>query len=701
MSKQLRIGIIGYNFMGRAHSNAWLQAGKFFDLPLKPKLQVACGRDERAVQDFADNWGWQDTETDWRRVVERDDVDVIDVALPQSLHHDVAIAAAENGKHIFCEKPLAMTLAEAQNMLAVAEQNGVRHYLNHNYRRTPAVQLAKQLIDEGRIGRIFHWRGCYLQDWIVDPEFPLTWQLCEETAGAGPHADLNSHSVDLAHYLVGPIDSVSCLTETFIRERPLPRDRATAFSAVEESSSAQTGKVTVDDASLMHARFADGAIGSFEATRFATGRKNHNYFEIYGSEGSLQFNLERMNELEFFSRTDDQHAQGFRTILATESCHPYVERWWPPGHVLGYEHAFVHATVDFIKAVAHERPIAPDFRDGVNVIAVLEAGLHSAKHGGQMTPVHCEPQAKQYSVRRKEEQIAMSNLKANFEKEGYVIEPVLSEAEVVEFRTLMAEILDPEQRADEDEEIYESSYQHFGDPVSSFGKSPRQYYMHMLTQQGTQSILHAYHIPRVIEIVEELLGPHPIINNASILASNAGVQYSLGWHRDIIQIPEEEIRDELFSSDWPHNSVQINLPLYEENSLWAVPGSHNRPNTVEENAFFEGSKHYARIREEPMPGGEPISIPAGHACLYNNNLIHRGHNTKRDMPRRTLHMGYHSATRKPTWHFYLLDVSRITPDYLDTLAPTIRRMVEEYVACRKQYPNMEATWQPGWPGPAA
>lgn len=381
MKKELRIAIVGYNFMGKAHANAWLQAAHFFDLPFTPVLQVACGRDAAAVRAFADRWGWKHIETDWRAAIARDDVDVVDISLPQHLHHDVAVAAARAGKHVFCEKPMALSVAEAESMLAAVRASGVRHYLNHNYRRCPAVMLARQLIDEGRIGRIFHWRGAYQQDWIVDPNFPLTWQLQKETAGSGPHNDLNSHSVDLAHFLVGDIRTVSCLTTSFIKERPLPGKGATAFSGAASGGAPAMGAVTVEDASLMHVEFANGAIGSFEATRFASGRKNHHTFEIYGSEGSLTFDLERMNELQFFSRRDPDHAQGFRTILATEPSHAYVAKWWPPGHVLGYEHAFVHGVADFLGAIATGGPIAPDFADGVRCIKVLHAGLRSAASG--------------------------------------------------------------------------------------------------------------------------------------------------------------------------------------------------------------------------------------------------------------------------------------------------------------------------------
>jgi predicted dehydrogenase len=379
--KNLRIAILGANFMGRAHSNGWLQTARFFDPACSPVLQVACARSEGPLKEFAARWGWKHIETDWRKVIERDDVDVVDISLPQHLHAEAAIAAARAGKHIFCEKPMALSVAEARQMLQAAEKAGVKHYLNHNYRRCPAVQLARALIDEGRIGRIFHWRGAYQQDWIVNPEFPLTWHLRKETAGTGPHGDLNSHSVDLAHFLVGEIKSVSCLMAHFIKERPLPGKGAATFSAGSSTGWRKMGKVTVEDASLMMVEFADGAVGSFEATRFAPGRKNHNTFEIYGSEGSLAFDLERMNELQFYSRRDDGHTQGFRTIFVTESSHPYISHWWPPGHTIGYEHTFVHAAADFLEAIAKNKPISPNFADGLKCAQVLEAGARSAQSG--------------------------------------------------------------------------------------------------------------------------------------------------------------------------------------------------------------------------------------------------------------------------------------------------------------------------------
>lgn len=377
--RELRVGLIGYNFMGKAHSQAWRNASLYFDIDARPVLQAICGRTEPAVREFANRWGWASYETDWRRLVERDDIDVIDISTPTAMHHEMAIAAAQAGKHIFCEKPFALSTAEAQAMYEAADTAHVVHYLNHNYRRVPAIRLARQLIDQGELGQIYHWRGAYLQSWIVDPKFPLTWQLRREVAGAGPQYDLNSHTVDLARYLVGEIRSVQALLKNFVAQRPIAEVGATAFA--EASQSTELGDVTVEDAALMMVEFHNGAIGSFEASRFALGRKNFNNFEIYGSRGAIQFNLERMNELQFFSDADPACAQGFRTIIATEPCHAYVSNWWPPGHMIGYEHEFTHAVVDFVQAIVHGTPITPNFKDGVECMRVLEAGLRSAQTG--------------------------------------------------------------------------------------------------------------------------------------------------------------------------------------------------------------------------------------------------------------------------------------------------------------------------------
>jgi predicted dehydrogenase len=385
MKKHMNVAIIGTKFMGKAHSNAWLNSPRFFDMEIEPVLKVACGQDKESLQQFADRWGWQEIETDWRKVVERDDIDIVDISVPTYLHHDVAVASARAGKHIFLEKPFSITLEEAQAMHSEAEKAGIVHYLNHNYRRAPAVRLAKRLIDEDFVGRIFHWRGAYLQDWIVDPEFPLTWHLKKETAGAGPHWDLNSHSVDLARYLIGEIKAVTAMATTFIKERPLPGAGAATFTSG-SGTAEEMGPVTVDDAAFMLAEFENGALGSFESSRFAPGRKNFNYFEIYGSKGSIVFNLERMNELQLFSREDPAYAQGFRTILATEAGHhDYISAWWPPGHIIGYEHEFHHAVVDFMDAIAKGKPAAPNFYDGLKEIEILSAGLESAATGQKIT----------------------------------------------------------------------------------------------------------------------------------------------------------------------------------------------------------------------------------------------------------------------------------------------------------------------------
>jgi len=382
--RELNVAIIGYKFMGKAHSQAWREAPLFFDVPVRPVMKLACGRHEDQLRAFADNWGWEETSTDWQEVVARDDIDIVDISTPTYLHHDIVVAAAKAGKHIFCEKPIALDSGQAKAMYEAAQASGVTHYLNHNYRRCPAVVLARQMIDQGKLGRLFHWRGTYLQSWIIDPTFPLIWQLRKETAGAGPHADLNSHSVDLARYLVGEIKTVAAMTTNFVTERPVPDEAdETAFSAVTKAT--KKGRVTVEDAAFMVVEFENGALGSFEASRFATGRKNFNCFEIYGEKGAVAFNLERMNELQYFSSDDPTCCQGFRTILVTEPEHPYVAAWWPPGHIIGYEHEFVHAVVDFLKAVDSAAEIRPNLFDGMKIMQVLDAGLASAASGNRVS----------------------------------------------------------------------------------------------------------------------------------------------------------------------------------------------------------------------------------------------------------------------------------------------------------------------------
>lgn len=381
----MNVAIIGTKFMGKAHSNAWLNTPHFFDMGIRPVLKVVVGTDPAGTQALAENWGWQEWSTDWREVVARPDIDIVDIATPTYLHHDMAVAAAEHGKHIFLEKPFAVSLEQARAMLAAAEKAGVVTYVNHNYRRVPAVRLAKKLIDDGFVGRLFHWRSTYLQDWIVDPSFPLTWHLRRETAGYGAHGDLGSHSVDLARYLISDVAAVTGMTANFITERPLPGAGAATFSAG-SGESTESGPVTVDDASFFIAEFDNGVLGSFEVSRFAPGRKNYNYFEIYGSEGSIVFNGERMNELQVFSRNDPAYAQGFRTILATEAGqHDYIANWWPPGHLIGYEHEFHHGVVDFMRAIETGGTIEPNFYDGMKEMEVLDAAMASARNGQKVS----------------------------------------------------------------------------------------------------------------------------------------------------------------------------------------------------------------------------------------------------------------------------------------------------------------------------
>lgn len=367
--KEVRLALVGHRFMGRAHSNAWNQVAKFFDPAARPVLQVACGRDEASLRDFADRWGWAEISTDWREVLKRDDIDAIDIATPTHLHAEMAIAAAEAGKHIFCEKPFAKTLAEGEAMLGAAEKAGVVHYLNHNYRRCPAVLLAKRLIEEGEIGEIYHWRGAYQQSWLVNPQHPLDWKLKKATAAAGPLWDLGSHAVDLARFLVGDFIEIDCRGKRFVERRPLAED------------SSQEGEVEVECAALMTAEFANGALASIETTRYATGQKNRHSFEVYGRKGAITWDMEDMNRLRFFSGKDLPDRQGFRDILVTENLHDYVGAWWPPGHIIGYEHGFVHAAVDFLDACAAGGAVEPNFRDGVEGLKVLEAAAASMESG--------------------------------------------------------------------------------------------------------------------------------------------------------------------------------------------------------------------------------------------------------------------------------------------------------------------------------
>jgi predicted dehydrogenase len=360
--KEVNVALIGYNFMGRAHSNAYRQVGPFMSPRLKPRLKVLCGRSPEGVKEAAARLGWEETATDWREVVRRKDIDLVDVSTPGDSHAQIAIAAAKAGKAVLCEKPLANTVRDAEAMLAAVKKAGVVHMICHNYRRAPAVMLAKKMIDAGELGEIYHYRGTYLQDWILDPKLPLLWRFQKSKAGSGALGDIGSHSLDLGRFLVGEITEVAGALKTFIKERPLlgnPRKK---------------GRVTVDDASAAVVRFANGALGTIEGTRMAAGRKNYNRFEINGSKGSVAFDLERMNELEVYFTSDPGASQGFRRILVTEPAHhPYIKSWWPPGHILGYEHTFTHTIYDLLEGIRKGRSPQPNFEDGVRNQKVLAA----------------------------------------------------------------------------------------------------------------------------------------------------------------------------------------------------------------------------------------------------------------------------------------------------------------------------------------
>ena len=375
MARTFRVGLIGYRFMGRAHSNAWRQAPRFFNLKANVELHTICGRNAAGVQAARAQLGWQHAATDWREVVESPLIDIVDIGTPNDLHAEIAIAAARNGKHVLCEKPLALNVKQAEAMLAAAQKAKVVHMVCHNYRRIPAIALAKKMIGEGALGRIYHFHARYAQDWLVDPEFPLNWRLQKETSGSGANGDINAHIIDLGRYLVGEFKAVCGLLNTFVAERPL----AEALS----KGTRKMGKVTVDDAALLIGRMENGVLANLEATRFAAGRKNHIEIEINGSKGSLYFDFEDMNRLKYFNGDDPKDRQGFRDILVTErgGVHPYVGNWWPPGHLIGYEHTFIHTMADFVNACAEGKPVQPTFEDGVKNQRVLAAVEESQQKG--------------------------------------------------------------------------------------------------------------------------------------------------------------------------------------------------------------------------------------------------------------------------------------------------------------------------------
>ncbi len=369
----LGVGMIGYAFMGAAHSHAWRTAPTFFDLSLRPRLTAICGRDREAANVVADKFGWESVETDWRKLIERDDIDLIDICTPGDTHAEIAIAALEAGKHVLCEKPLANTVEEAERMAAAAAdaaKQSVRAMVGFTYRRTPAVSFARELVNAGRIGTIRHVRGQYLQDWLSDMETPLTWRMDKAKAGSGALGDIGAHVLDMAQFVTGSaITSVSGVLKTFVDSRPV------------SAESSERGPVTVDDAVAFTAGFDNGALGVFEATRMATGRRNALRLEINGTKGSLAFDFEDMNYLEYFDATEDPAVAGFRRINVTQESHPYISAWWPPGHGLGYEHGFTHQVVDLLKSIADGVDPTPSFADGLAVQRILGAIEASSADG--------------------------------------------------------------------------------------------------------------------------------------------------------------------------------------------------------------------------------------------------------------------------------------------------------------------------------
>lgn len=370
--------MVGAGFMGAAHSQGWRVAPRFFELPLAPQMSVLVGRDADRTSEAAECWGWTESATDWREVVARDDLDVVDVVTPGDTHAEIAIAALEAGKHVLCEKPLANTVDEARRMAAAAESaraRGIRSMVGFTYRRVPATTFARDLVASGRIGEVRQVRAEYLQDWLSDAEAPLTWRLQKERAGSGALGDIGAHAVDLTEYITGQrVTRVSGVLETIVSERPVLAES----SGLSGSAGSERGAVTVDDLALFTGRLDSGALASFEASRFRTGRKNALRIEISGSRGTLAFDLERLNELELYDATEPESEQGFRRIYVTEPSHPYVGNWWPTGHMLGYEHGFAHQAKDFVEAVGSGEDPRPSFADGLHVQSVLDAVSRSS-----------------------------------------------------------------------------------------------------------------------------------------------------------------------------------------------------------------------------------------------------------------------------------------------------------------------------------
>ncbi|WP_181405769.1 Gfo/Idh/MocA family protein [Pseudarthrobacter phenanthrenivorans] len=383
----LRVAMIGYGFMGAAHSQGWRTAPRVFDLPAEPEMAVIVGRNAEAVAAAAHKWGWAEAATDWRELITRDDIDVVDIVTPGDSHAEIAIAALEAGKHVLCEKPLANTVAEAEAMAEAAERaaaRGVRAMVGFTYRRVPAVTFLRDLIAEGAVGAINQVRASYRQDWLVDPEMPLAWRLQKEHAGSGALGDIGAHAIDLAQFVTGlNLEKVSGTIDTIVKERPL----LDSGSGLSGRAGSGHGQVTVDDIAIFTGRFESGALASFEASRFATGRKNALQIEVSGDKGALAFDLEDLNSVQFYDRTVPGDRQGFRKILVTEAVHPYVSAWWPAGHMLGYEHGFSHQVKDLVEGIVGGTDPHPTFADGLKVQRVLEAVERSSENDSAWTRV--------------------------------------------------------------------------------------------------------------------------------------------------------------------------------------------------------------------------------------------------------------------------------------------------------------------------
>jgi predicted dehydrogenase len=371
MSKPLNIGMIGYGFMGRAHSNAYRKVGNFFDVDRQPVLKAACARDQSKIKAFADKWGYESVETDWRKLIERKDIDVVDICVPNNLHLEIAVAAAQAGKMILCEKPLAMNGAEGKKMVEAVEKAKVPNMVWYNYRRVPAVTLARKLIEEGRLGKIFHYRANFLQDWTISADLPQggtgLWRLDVAAAGSGVTGDLLAHCIDTAIWLNGGISTVNAMTETFIKER-------------KHTLSGKVEKVGIDDACAFLCRFSNGSLGLFESTRYARGHKALYTFEINGEHASIKWDLHDLHRLEYFEHRDPGTVRGWRSVHVTDGDHPYMGKWWVPGLQIGYEHSFVHQVADFIESISRDKPAMPDFRDALRTQYVCDAVLDSAKN---------------------------------------------------------------------------------------------------------------------------------------------------------------------------------------------------------------------------------------------------------------------------------------------------------------------------------